>query len=70
MNNTSPNRWAHGEQHYGAKLTEFDVRVIRKMAQAKVSQAEIGRSFPQVSLIAIFNVVHRKSWKHLPEESI
>jgi hypothetical protein len=54
-----------GERHYSAKLTEFDVGVIRKLAAAKVPLFEIASHYPQVSKVAVHKVVKRKSWRHV-----
>ena len=60
------NRPACGESHYLSKLSESDVRNIRKLyADGGISQPELGRYF-QVSQTLIWSVIHSRGWKHIP----
>lgn len=54
---------ARGERHGLAKLTESQVLAIRSLA-GTATHAALGDRFG-VSDGAIFNVVHRKSWRHV-----
>jgi hypothetical protein len=54
-----------GESHHGAKLTEADVREIRRAAQSGVPTPELARRFG-VGASAINRAVARHSWKHVP----
>jgi hypothetical protein len=61
--------WRHGtmvagSRHPGAKLTESDVRAIRRMA-GSASESEIGDLFG-ISGSHAHNIIARKSWKWLP----
>jgi hypothetical protein len=59
--------WPKGESHYGAKLTEENVREIRRLyATGNFTQAELGLQFG-VSKAAICDIVRRKTWKHIEE---
>lgn len=53
-----------GESHHNARLTEDDVREIRRLATAGVSHRELGRRFG-VSNVTVGNVVHRRAWRHV-----
>ncbi len=58
----SPNH-AVGEKMYNAKLTEFDVRAIRKLRRSKTilqlaTKFGVGRS-------QIWRIIHRRKWKHV-----
>lgn len=57
-------RHTHGERQWLAKLTEDDVRVIRKLGQMSVSRARIASKFG-MSRSAIQQVLHRDTWKHV-----
>lgn len=54
-----------GSMHGMAKLTESDVLAIRGLWRSGRSQTEIARDFP-VTKHAIFRIVNRRTWKHLP----
>jgi DNA-binding transcriptional regulator YiaG len=58
----APNR-PRGEAHYDHRLTEAQVHEIRASA-VSVSQKELAHRF-SVSHVAIWKIIHRKSWKHL-----
>lgn len=54
-----------GEGHHQAKLTEEQVRIIRRLsAQGGVSYAALGRRFG-VSDVAIRLIVRRETWQHV-----
>lgn len=53
-----------GEAHRDAKLTEDDVREIRRCAANGVSYHEMGRQYG-VSATSIESAVKRKTWKHV-----
>ena len=52
-----------GEQMDNAKLTESDIRFIRSMA-GTISMCRLARLL-QCNYKTIWNIVHRKSWKHV-----
>jgi hypothetical protein len=56
-----------GEAHRQAKLTSEDVLIIREMVNFK-SEAEVARLF-LISLPHVINIVSRRRWAHLPEQS-
>jgi len=54
-----------GEQHGQAKLTELEVREIRKLyADGGFRRIDLARQF-KVSATTIGYVVHRKIWAHV-----
>jgi hypothetical protein len=53
-----------GEDHGGAKLTEEDVVLIRKMAMSGKSSYEIAKTMP-CSARQIRDIVSRKMWRHV-----
>jgi hypothetical protein len=53
----------HGERHYGAKLTDEDVKLIRGLLPS-LSCAEIARKF-EVSRQCISDIKHGKNWYRL-----
>ena len=57
----------HGEQHWHAKLTANKVREIRHRyaVGGDISQPTLAREFG-VSQHAIWCIIHRKTWRHLP----
>ena len=58
-------RQVRGELHGRAKLTEAEVRAIRReYAVGDITYREIGEQY-RVSLPLIHNIVHRKRWKHV-----
>lgn len=54
-----------GEDHAPAKLTEYDVREIRRRAAEGESGSALGRAYG-VSQGQISRIVRRQSWSHLP----
>lgn len=60
-----PERMSRGEDHGRAKLTEEKVREIRvRYAAGGVTSRILSCEFG-VSRDTIFNVIHRKNWKHI-----
>jgi hypothetical protein len=58
-------RMRHGEDHRSAKLTERDVRSIRKRhSLGKVNYRELGLEYG-VARETIGSVLNRRSWKHV-----
>jgi len=66
---------SRGERHYAAKLTDSDVRLIRRLvaerrklldAARKLSDAEIGRKF-EVHPGVIWKVSSRSGWFHVKD---
>jgi hypothetical protein len=54
-----------GESHYRAKLTEDDVREIRRLyATGNFSYQELALKFGVVKT-TIIDIVRRKTWKHI-----
>lgn len=60
-------RLAVGERRTTAKLTETEIREIRKMYDTGFSQTHIMSQFPQVSKSSIYAASTRRSWKHLKD---
>ena len=54
-----------GEKNGRAKLTENDVKRIRKLNADGVSNKEIYTLYPQVSPTSIRNIITRKTWKNV-----
>ena len=54
-----------GEHRPLAKLTEADVKQIRKLAKEGMAQAQIARMY-NVSKSTIHDTVHYRQWKHIP----
>lgn len=54
-----------GEKNGRSKLKEQDVLKIRELSRNGMTNSEINKLFPQVSLSSIKNVVTGKTWKHL-----
>lgn len=57
-------RKQRGEQNNGAKLTEVKVREIRERAVNKTPLTILAKEY-EVSYQTIFDVVHRKKWRHV-----
>lgn len=53
-----------GEKHVQAKLTDDKVREIRRLYVAGSTMAKLADLY-EVSSIAIWSVIHRKTWKHI-----
>lgn len=68
--NNQKDRIKHGTYQYGeknksAKLLNNDIFNIREMyATGKYTQREIARIY-HLSPVTIFDIVHRKNWKHI-----
>jgi hypothetical protein len=58
------NRQLKGEQVYGSKLTEKDVKNIIILNRKGKSQSELGRMY-NITASAIGNICRRKRWKHV-----
>ena len=56
--------WLRGEHHLSAKLTEAQVREVRRLRESGLSLSEIGRRF-SVSHQSIRAIVVGKSWRHV-----
>jgi hypothetical protein len=55
----------HGEQHPCARLTEQNVREIRRIyAAGKASYTDLSRRYG-VGVPSIADVIHRRTWKHV-----
>ena len=62
----SKRRWPHGTRHHNSKLTEDQVRQIRRRVAAGESQATMCREFGLTSN-AVHAVIHRRTWTHVLE---
>lgn len=58
-------KFAYGESHPMAKLTEEDVREIRNLSAQGVSQREIGERFG-INQSHVSDIVTRKKWSSVP----
>jgi len=54
----------YGSDHPLSKLTEKQVRIIRRVVAGGGSQAALARRF-SVSHSLVWSIVHRRSWKHV-----
>ncbi len=63
---THPEKWARGERVGSAKLTEPQVLDIRRKHSEELSICALGREY-RMSAMSIWDVVHRKTWKHIEE---
>ena len=54
----------HGEDHAGAKVTEEDVREIRRLVDTGVTYREISGRYG-INQSTIHAIVHRRTWKHI-----
>lgn len=61
-------RQHRGEQVHCSKLTAYSVRRMRRLARGGMPLMVIARRYPHVSKVAVWKVIHRKSWRHIPEE--
>jgi len=64
LNMVEKNRQARGEQHGGHKLTEVDVRQIRRDC-AGMTLREIAKKFGVYSHSTIYKVLRGVTWKHV-----
>jgi len=55
-----------GEAHHQARLTAEDIQKIRALVMAGVRQVDVAPQFG-VTPAHVSLVVHRRTWKHLPE---
>ena len=60
-------RKAKGEEHYKAKLTEEDVRKIRKLYKKDKNYSKLARKYG-VEINCIKRIILRQTWKHVEEE--
>lgn len=58
------NRFRHNEQHWNAKLTADDVRMIRELASAGIRHQMIADNYG-VCRSAVTNIVNRKAWRQV-----
>jgi HNH endonuclease len=56
-----------GEQNGYSKLTESDIRIIRKLLRGGLAQAKVGEQF-SVSQRCIWAIAHGLTWAHVKEE--
>lgn len=56
-----------GVQHGSSKLTETDVRAIRRRHEEGERQAALAREFG-LSRYSINHIVHFRTWQHVPDE--
>lgn len=54
-----------GEKNSHSKLTEKDIKTIRKLSAEGMSNKDIHVLFPQVTTTSIRNIVNRKTWKNV-----
>ena len=54
-----------GARNPKAKLSEEEVVEIRRLHENGVSNSELYKAFPQVSTVAIRDIINGKTWKHL-----
>lgn len=59
-----PGKGVKGAKHYLAKLTEDDVREIRRLRSQGESTASVARKF-NVCSANVTNIIKRKSWAHV-----
>jgi hypothetical protein len=59
----------YGEKHSSARLTEGQVREIRRLASSGVSHRTLAKQFG-VNTGTISNIVARQTWKHLKDEVV
>lgn len=59
-----PGDYERGERHHNARLTEADVREIRRLASIGTPQAKIAKQFG-TSQGNISPIVNRKAWDHV-----
>ena len=55
---------SRGENHYFSKLTEKEVKEMRKMRERKIKIKDISRKF-NIHVSTAKNICLRKSWKHV-----
>jgi hypothetical protein len=65
-----PERLARGERHPSARLTENQVREIRRrFAAGGVTKAALGREYG-IDEVSIGAVIARKTWKHVADDEV
>lgn len=63
---SNPPRNPHdrGEVRYNAKLSEFDIREIRRLSDSGVTGYRLSKIYP-VSLSQIYRILKGKEWRHV-----
>jgi IS30 family transposase len=61
-------RHVRGESHGSAKLTEAQVRQIRRLHREGAAVKRIAEAFG-VSTVTVQSIIQRKSWKHVRDEA-
>lgn len=67
LDKISKNRQMHGRNHYCVKLTEDDVRSIRKLINTGESHFSVSKKF-NVNSGTIQNISVGRTWKHIKDE--
>ena len=67
---TKANKQKHNHKSIGStnpksKLTEEQVREIRKKHDEGISNSDLYQQYPQVSSTSIRDIINKKTWKHL-----
>lgn len=63
---TKPLKSKNGSNNPASKLTEKDVKEIRKKRSNGADMQEIANQF-SVSKQVVWSIIHRKTWKHVPD---
>lgn len=69
VRNRRPQAWAsmaHGASHYRAKLTEDDVRAMRREYAVGATLGELSSKYG-IQKPAIHRIVNRQAWKHVTD---
>jgi hypothetical protein len=61
-------KWKRGKEHHNVKVDENIVRNIRKDKKTK-SYSQLAEKY-NLSVTCLFKIVHKKTWKFVPEEVI
>lgn len=62
-----PSQARQGSNHGAAKLTEDNVRAIRRRHEAGETQTALALEFG-ISRFACNHLVHFRTWQHVPDE--
>lgn len=54
-----------GEEHHKSKVTDNDVREIRRLYKAGIDTKEIHKKYKQLSLSSLRKICYRSTWKHI-----
>lgn len=57
-------RTPRGEQHWAARITEDDVREVRRLSAAGRRQSDIVRA-TGISFTVVHNIIKRRAWRHV-----